>query len=94
MLQKCRACGCEGESEGDQQAGAPGLPAGWFSRCIDDVDYVLCDVCGSVGHFRGGVSAYLLDTLQLDEGARCDVSAEVAMAREQRLTVRRDRSGR
>lgn len=89
MTHKCRACGCEGETAAEPLGAT--LPAGWYVRCIDEVDFVLCDVCGHIRHFRGGVSPYLADRLELGEGARCDVSAEVAVAREQRRSYRRGR---
>jgi hypothetical protein len=91
MTHKCRACGCEGETPTATADAA--LPAGWFVRNIDEVEYVLCDVCGHIRHFRGGVSPYLTDALELDEGARCDVSAEIAVLREQRRSFRRERGG-
>ena len=72
MAHTCSACKCEVEEIADAK------PDGWFTRCIDNNDYKLCDVCGHQSHFRGGISPYLMDTLDLMDGATCDLSAEAA----------------
>jgi hypothetical protein len=94
MQIKCDACGCEQECpEQDGDSTAKPLPDGWFIRHIDYTDYTLCDVCGSASHFRGGLSAYLIECLDLDPDAQCDVSSEVAILREERRAVRKKRRG-
>lgn len=74
MTHTCAACKCEVEKQTEDQKND--IPQGWFMRCIDETDYVLCDVCGASIHFRGAISPYLTDCLQLAEGARCDMSSE------------------
>ena len=78
MVHKCAACKCEAEKPAGNDQSPATEPHGWFKRCIDAKDYVLCDVCGHQSHFRGGISPYLKDTLELDEWATCDLSAEAA----------------
>ncbi|MBU2581610.1 MAG: hypothetical protein KJ622_07815 [Alphaproteobacteria bacterium] len=41
------------------------LPRGWRPRRIDGRVYILCDVCGNLRQFVGGLSPYLLDRLGL-----------------------------
>lgn len=41
------------------------LPRGWRPRRIDGRVYVLCDICGNLRQFVGGLSAYLQERLQL-----------------------------
>ncbi len=76
----CDACkveqNCETEDEINPETA---LPHKWYKRCIEEHDYILCDVCGNIRHFKGGVSAYLTETLNLPAHARADVSAEVAV---------------
>ncbi len=72
MAHKCAACKCEIEEAVEAQ------PTSWFTRSIDDTDYILCDVCGHQSHFRGGIYPYLKDRLEQDEWAVCDLLAEAA----------------
>lgn len=94
MGHKCAACKCEidhEQNDGEQQTPpAPPLPDGWFIRCIDDTDYTLCDVCGAQIHFRGGISPYLMDCLELMDDAVCDVSQDVALAVRRRRSTLKD----
>jgi hypothetical protein len=53
-----------------------GLPATWVVRRINERAYILCDCCGSIRHFKGGVSSYLQEHLGVPEYARCDFSDE------------------
>ena len=46
-----------------------GLPAGWVVRRINGRAYTLCDCCGSIRHFKGGVSTYLQEHLGVSEYA-------------------------
>ena len=94
MLHRCAACACELEELEEVEnkpiaTSPPVLPTGWFLRCIDEVDYVLCDVCGNQSHFRGGISPYLMEALDLFDGAQCDVSAEVSVLSKARRRIRR-----
>ena len=74
----CRACGCDHSTSDEECHDAEMvLPKGWYIRSIDERDYVLCDVCGNIRQFKGGISAYLMDRLGLDAEARCDLSDEV-----------------
>jgi len=96
MVHQCAACKCELESEAteNQQNTDPAsdLPAGWYIRCIDSTDYVLCDVCGHQSHFCGGISPYLNDRLELMDGAQCDMSVEAAALGVQRRAGNRRRT--
>ncbi len=79
----CAACKCEIEPQSDDRQSS--LPQGWFKRTIDETDYILCDVCGASIHFRGAISPYLTDCLQLADGAQCDMSSEaLGLARKRR----------
>lgn len=44
---------------------APSLAPGWFVRRIDGRTFTLCDCCGAMQHFKGGVSPYLQQQLGL-----------------------------
>lgn len=48
MVHTCAACKYEAKAKENpekQDTGlAPNVPSNWFIRCIDDTDYVLCDV--------------------------------------------------
>ncbi len=52
------------DPEAPFKAGGP-VPPGWFVRRIDARTFTLCDCCGSMQHFKGGVSAYLQQQLGL-----------------------------
>ena len=78
MVHICAACNCQADEINEAERVGASQPEGWFIRCIDDTDYLLCDICGHQSHFRGGISPYLMDMLELMEGARCDLSAEAA----------------
>ncbi len=52
-----------------------GLPEGWVRRTIGRRTFTLCDCCGSIRHFKGGVSAYLQETLGIGPEARVDFAA-------------------
>ena len=75
---QCEACKSELECSGEDEINFDtNLPHRWYVRVIDDRRYVLCDVCGNIRQFKGGVSPYLTDALSLGLEARCDVSEEV-----------------
>lgn len=44
------------------------LPRGWRPRRIDGRVYILCDICGNLRQFVGGLSPYLQDRLGLPAG--------------------------
>jgi len=48
------------------------MPKGWRPRRIDGHVYNLCDVCGNIRHFCGGLSAYLQDRLGLPNHVEFD----------------------
>ncbi len=41
------------------------LPRRWRPRRIDGQVYILCDICGNLNQFVGGLSAYLQELLDL-----------------------------
>ncbi len=53
-----------------------GLPDTWVVRRINGRAYTLCDCCGSVRHFKGGISSYLQENLGVPEHAQCDFGEE------------------
>ena len=87
----CDACKMEQACEADDEINPEtALPHQWHKRCIEEHDYILCDVCGNIRHFKGGVSAYLLEALHLPDHARADVSAEMAVNTRGRRRPRRN----
>lgn len=53
-----------------------GMPSGWVTRRINGRSFTLCDCCGSVRHFKGGISTYLQEHLGLPEHAQCEFADE------------------
>lgn len=51
-----------------------GLPAGWIVRRIAGRTFTLCDCCGNIRHFKGGVSTYLQENLGLAPDARLEAA--------------------
>ena len=41
------------------------LPKGWRPRRLDGRVYILCDICGNIRQFKGGLSPYLQELLEL-----------------------------
>ncbi len=68
----CEACKMPPYPEDSPRDAASGLPGGWVVRRINGRAYTLCDCCGSIRHFKGGVSTYLQEHLGVPEHARCD----------------------
>lgn len=66
MKVTCEACGieCEVKVQGPTLL-RRALPKGWRPRCIDGKTFVLCDVCGNLRQFVGGLSPYLSARLNL-----------------------------
>ena len=73
----CDACGAKAGDCSDSTDEASGLPKSWFVRIINEREYSLCDCCGSILQFKGGMSPYLQDALGLGQDARCEVVDEV-----------------
>lgn len=66
MKIQCQACQMEAELETNGPTDLKNaMPKGWRARRIDNQVYNLCDVCGNISHFCGGLSAYLQDRLGL-----------------------------
>lgn len=73
----CDACGLPPVAGAADVAPAPdALPAGWVRRKIGRRTFALCDCCGSIHHFKGGISAYLQDALGVGPNAMCDFAQE------------------
>ena len=68
MRHQCDACGqgCAVKADGPTDL-KDALPKGWRPRRIDGRVYVLCDVCGNLRQFVGGLSPYLQDRLALPQ---------------------------
>ncbi|MCC0009815.1 MAG: hypothetical protein H6875_05135 [Hyphomicrobiaceae bacterium] len=66
MKIQCEACGAEHEADvKGPTLLKDALPQGWRPRRIDSRVYILCDVCGNLRQFVGGLSPYLRDRLGL-----------------------------
>jgi hypothetical protein len=72
----CDACKMPPFPEDAPLDAATGLPAGWYLRRINGRAYTLCDCCGTIRHFKGGVSTYLQQHLGLPEDARIECADE------------------
>jgi hypothetical protein len=70
----CDACGLPPHGEAADAAQGE-LPNGWYIRVFGRRRFRLCDCCGSIRHFKGGVSAYLQEALGLAPNAMCDFAA-------------------
>jgi hypothetical protein len=66
MKVSCDSCGasCDIAVEGPTLL-KRALPKGWRPRRIDGRVYILCDVCGNLRQFVGGLSPYLQARLGL-----------------------------
>ncbi len=62
----CDACktACTIEVSGPTEL-KDALPKGWRPRRIDGRVYILCDICGNIRQFKGGLSPYLQERLNL-----------------------------
>ena len=74
----CAACGMPPFVPDGAEAAPEGLPAGWHLRKLGRRSFLLCDVCGDIQHFKGGVSSYLQDALGIGPYAYPDFSAPEA----------------
>lgn len=69
-----------------------GLPPGWYQRRINKRTYVLCEVCGNIKHFKGGISTYLQEYLGLSPQAQCEFD-EATGSGLHRTRFKRSRTG-
>ncbi len=73
MKIQCQACKQEVELETNGPTDLKrAMPKGWRPRRIDGRVYNLCDVCGNISHFCGGLSAYLQENLGLPKNVEFD----------------------
>lgn len=72
----CEACKMTPYPADAPRDSGTGLPAGWVVRRINGRAYTLCDCCGSIRHFKGGISTYLQENLGVPEYAQCDFGDE------------------
>jgi hypothetical protein len=87
----CEACGLPPHDGEGRAIASAEPPAGWHMRRIGRRSFVLCDVCGDIQHFKGGVSAYLQEALGIGPRAFPDFSE--AGAGLHRLRRHPDREG-
>lgn len=52
------------------------LPPGWRERRIAGRSFILCECCGDIRHFKGGISLYLQENLGVGPNAQCDFADE------------------
>lgn len=72
----CAACRLSPFPADAPRDAASGLPHGWVVRLIAGRTYTLCDCCGDIRHFKGGISTYLQESLGVSEHAKCDFGDE------------------
>ena len=75
MTVSCDACGQKATLKrpgGGPVALKDTLPRGWRPRQIDRRTYVLCDICGNLHQFVGGLSPYLQERLGLPKNAEVE----------------------
>lgn len=72
----CDACKMAPYPEDMPRDATTGLPQTWLVRRINGRNYTLCDCCGSIRHFKGGISSYLQENLGVPENAQCDFGKE------------------
>ena len=73
MKISCDACGTTGELHASGPTRLKdAMPRHWRPRRIDGRVYNLCDICGHISHFSGGLSAYLQELLQLQPNVEFD----------------------
>lgn len=74
----CAACGLPPAPAGGGVALSTGqdLPPGWRERKIAGRTFILCECCGDIRHFKGGISLYLQENLGVGPNAQCDFSDE------------------
>lgn len=70
----CDACGMPPYDAEGRAVATDTLPAVWHLRRIGRRSFVLCEVCGDIQHFKGGVSAYLQEALGIGPRAFPDFS--------------------
>lgn len=74
----CAACRLPPLQGGEAAVGNGGrpLPRGWRVRRIAGRSFILCECCGDIRHFKGGISLYLQENLGLGPNAQCDFADE------------------
>lgn len=72
----CDACKMPPYPEDAPRNPETGLPSGWFRRRISRREFTLCECCGNIRHFKGGISQYLQENLGLPPGAQCEFEDE------------------
>jgi hypothetical protein len=72
---RCAACGLEPFPADAPRDHETGLPPGWYRHVIARRTFVLCECCGDIRHFKGGISLYLQETLGLPPHAGLDSAA-------------------
>ena len=68
----CAACGLEPYPADAPRDPQTGLPPGWVVRVIAKRSFTLCECCGDILHFQGGLSSYLQENLGLGPNARLE----------------------
>ncbi|MCB1506432.1 MAG: hypothetical protein KDJ47_15755 [Hyphomicrobiaceae bacterium] len=68
----CDACKLAPYPVDAERDAESGLPKGWVVRRINGRAYTLCDCCGNIRHFKGGISTYLQENLGVPEYAQCE----------------------
>lgn len=68
----CAACGLEPFPADAPRDPATGLPPGWTVRVIQRRKFTLCDCCGDIRQFKGGLSTYLQEALGFGPNARLE----------------------
>ena len=68
---QCAACGLPPYPPDRPIDAASGLPTGWVDRRIGSRQYLLCECCGDIRHFKGGISPYLQEHLGVGPNAQC-----------------------
>ena len=70
----CDACGTKGKLTATGPVDLKdAMPKHWRPRRIDGRVYNLCDICGNLSQFSGGLSAYLQELLSLPSNVEFDV---------------------
>lgn len=68
----CDACKLTAVADEPPSASGDELAPGWIVRRIGGRDFTLCDCCGSIRQFKGGISAYLQKQLGVDPNAEIE----------------------
>lgn len=66
----CDACKLPPHPPEAERNSETGLPSGWFVRRVGERSFTLCECCGDIRQFKGGVSVYLQEYLGLGPHAQ------------------------